>query len=276
MRRLGKVILLLFALLTGASAFASAPAGMTIEVLNGDWGAASARDIESVLKSVADVLVPYFPRHASARVVVGFSTNGPRVLARKLTDDAHQVFLNVRDARWDQFAYQFSHELCHIFSNYDERPINSKPGAREHQWFEETLCEAVSIVALRHLASSWRTSPPHAGWQDYAPAFSDYAQRLLRESHRHLASADSITDWYMRHQAALETNPYLRRENELLATLLVELLESTPGSLEAIGYLNLETPSEKGFAAYLVAWRDCCPESHRRFVQQVISLFSNI
>ena len=247
---------------------------LSIQVQPGDWGAASVQDIETVLKSIADVLLPDFPRHASARIVVGFSKAGPRVLAGKSPDGAHQVLLNVQGARWDQFAYQFSHELCHIFSNYDHREIGPAPASRSHQWFEETLCEVVSIVALNRLASSWKVSPPHAGWADYAPAFRRYAQRLLNDEHRHSPEI-SIAAWYRENESSLERNPYLREKNELAATVLLELFEAVSGSLETIGYLNLEAPSQEGFAAYLVSWYDCCPESHRPFVLRLMSLFAN-
>lgn len=257
-------------------AWATTPAasGLSIHVQAGDWGDASVRDIQAVLGSVADVLAPHFPRHASARVVVAYSKAGPRVLARKSSDGAHVVLLNVQDRRWDQFAYQFSHELCHIFSNYDQRPIGDDPASRGHQWFEETLCEAVSLITLKRVAAAWKTSPPHAGWEAYAPAFREYAARLLSGEHRRMQSQESLGAWYVRHQVALEGNPYIRDKNEQLATSLVDLFESTPGSLEAVGYLNVETPSEQGFAAYLAAWLDCCPPEHRPFVGRLIALLS--
>lgn len=276
MRHFRNLALLAAICLVASLASASTPASsrLSIQVQSGDWGNASVRDIEAVLNSVADVLAPYFPQHASARVLVAFSKMGPQVLARKSPDGAHLVILNVRDRRWDQFAYQFSHELCHVFSNYDRRPIGGQPASRDHQWFEETLCEAVSLVALNRLASSWKNSPPHAGWEDYAPAFREYAQRLLNGEHRRLPAQDSLAGWYLRHQVALEGDPYLRHMNEQLATSLLDLFESTPGSLEAIGYLNLEAPSKQDFAAYLAAWYDCCPEQQRPFVRRLISLFT--
>ena len=257
-------------------AWASAPESnrLSVRVQPGDWGNAAVDDVQAVLTSVADVLAPYFPRHAAARVVVNSSRTGPRVLARKSADGAHLVLLNVQDRRWDQFAYQFSHELCHIFSNYDQRPVAGDSAAREHQWFEETLCEAVSLVALTRLASSWKESPPRAGWDDYAPAFREYAERLLSAQHRRLPPQQSPSSWYVLHQAALESNPYHRDKNELLATSLLELFDSVPGSLAAIGYLNLEAPSERGLAGYLAAWYDCCPEQHRLFVRRLIALFT--
>ena len=263
--------------LLGLVPFAAAPAQsldvLSIRVQPGDWGNASVRDIQTVLTSVAEVLSPYFPRHATSRVVVGFSTSGPRVLASRSADGAHQVLLNVQDRRWDQFAYQFSHELCHIFTNHDQRPIGGDPASRPHQWFEETLCEAVSLLALKRLALSWSSSPPHTGWDAYAPAFGEYAERLQRAEHRRLPPHQSLSAWYGEHQSAMESNPYLRDENEVLAGSLLELFESTPGSLEAIAYLNVEAPSQPGFEGYLAAWYDCCPDQGRLFVRRVTALF---
>ena len=256
-----------------ASASVSVNGRLSIQVQPGDWGAANMQDIEIVLKSIASVLLPDFPRHASARIVVGFSQAGPRVLAEKSPDGAHKVLLNVQGARWDQFAYQFSHELCHIFSNYDHREMRWTPASRSHQWFEETLCEIVSIVALNRLASNWEESPPHAGWADYAPAFRRYAQRLLNDEHRR-SPAISIGTWYRENENSLARNPYLREKNELAATVLLELFEAMPGSLQTIGYLNLEPPSQEGFAAYLASWYECCPEWHRPFVLRLMSLFA--
>ncbi len=248
---------------------------MAIHVKHGDWGSARTQDIETVLASVADVLLPYFPQHASDRVSVASSSRqGPQVLLDKSPDGAYRVFLNVQDRRWDQFTYQFSHELCHIFTNYEHREISRDDVTRDHQWFEETLCEAVSIFTLHRMTSSWEHAPPYPQWKEYAPAFREYAERLLSEKHRRLPPNRSIGEWYQENREALQGNPYLREKNDLLATRLLSLLENTPGSLRAIGYLNLEKPSiNKSFEAYLESWYSCCPEGNRDFVSRVIALF---
>ncbi|MBI4291865.1 MAG: hypothetical protein HY661_10330 [Betaproteobacteria bacterium] len=278
MRFLWKIVVLAAACLASSFAWASPQGDIrpSIRVQAGDWGVASVQDIESVLNSVAEVLLPSFPRHASVRIVVAASKAGPRVLAERSSGGAHQVLLSVRDRLWDQFAYQFAHELCHIASNYDQREIGSAFGERSHQWFEETLCEVVSLVALDRLASRWKASPPHAGWEAYAPAFRRYADRLLKDEHRHFVPASSVAAWYRENEHSLEGNPYLREKNELAATALLELFQGTPGSLEAIGYLNLNPPSQEGFAAYLASWYKCCPEAHRPFVLRLISLFGAV
>lgn len=248
-------------------ACAWAQGAASIRVEPGDWGAASREDIGAVLASVAEVLLPDFPQYASVRINVAPGRNGPRVLEKKAADGAYQVELDVRDTRWDQFSYQFSHELCHIVSNFERREIAARP----HQWLEESLCEVVSIVALERLASRWQDAPPHAGWQSYAPAFARYAQRLLEAEHRALAPGASLSVWYRRNERALAANPYVRTRNELAATTLLDVFEA-PGALQAIGYLNLDAPRQGDLPAYLGAWHDCCPESHRRVVERLIAL----
>lgn len=251
-----------------ASAACSAP---SIRVQAGDWGAARVEDIGAVLGTVAEVLLPDFPKHSSVRIEVRSSRTGPRVLEEKTAEGAYQVELDVRDARWDQFAYQFSHELCHIVSNYDRREIASVAGGRPHQWLEETLCEAVSIVTLKRLASHWQEAPPYPGWASYAPAFTRYAQRLLDAESRKLPAGTTLVAWYHENEQALESNPYLRTRNEMAASALLDLFEA-PGGLRAIGYLNLESPAREDLASYLAAWQDCCPEAHRPLIERLILL----
>lgn len=280
MRSLLTLASLAWICLIGSSALAAtgstpSPARIAIQVEHGDWGMARTQDIEAVLTSVANVLLPYFPQRASDRIVVEYNRQGPRVLFEKSSSGAYRVFLNVQDTRWDQFAYQFSHELCHIFTNFEHREVGDGLATRDHQWFEETLCEAVSLFTLNRMTSSWERSPPYAGWEVYAPAFREYATRLLSEQHRRPAPHGSTAEWYKANQDALEGDPYLRQKNELLATWLLPLLENTPGSLAAIGYLNVERLSaDKSFRAYLESWYSCCPEEYRAFISNVIALFA--
>lgn len=247
--------------------------GIQVRVDAGDWGTAHPRDIEAVLTAVAESLLPSFPQHAGERVSVAYSAAGPSVLLEKSADGARRVFLKVQDARWDQFTYQFSHELCHIFTNHEHREVAPGVVARDHQWFEEALCEAVSLFALERMATRWEHAPPHPGWQGYAAAFRDYAQQLLQEPHRRLPPGETLGQWFSTHREALERNPYFRQENELLAVHLWSFFEAVPGSLAAVGYLNAE-PSlpAASFAAYLESWYDCCPAKHRAFVIQVMTL----
>jgi hypothetical protein len=269
----GPAMILLATSLAFAGEASHASGAIEIQVEAGNWGNAHPRDIEAVLTTVADTLLPSFPQHAAERISVAYSAAGPSVLLEKSSAGAHRVFLNVQDARWDQFTYQFSHELCHIFTNHEHREIAPGVVARDHQWFEETLCEAVSLVALERMASHWERSPPHPAWKAYASAFREYAQQLRNEPHRRLSPDETVEQWFAANREALERNPYLRQKNELLAVKLLALLETTPEGLEAIGYLNAEPSAPTGsLATYLESWYSCCPQRHRAFVIQVIAL----
>ena len=267
-----KIVLFLLWLFAGATS-CGAHAELLITVEPGDWGRAGIRDIKAVLQSVGDTMIQDFPNRAFGHVVVRHGESGPRVLARKTEKGAYRVELNVQGARWDQFAYQFAHELCHILSNYDQRPVASVSERRAHQWFEEALCEAVSIHTLRRMTAVWRHAPPRPGWESYASAFEDYAQRLSRAQHRQLAPDDTFKQWYARNLGYLEANPYLRARNELIALQFISLFDSSPGGIRAIGYLHHEAPTRPGFDAYLMSWLDCCPPEIRSVVLRIIALF---
>lgn len=269
----GIVMILLAASMGVAAETVPVRSAIEIRVEAGDWGQARPPDIEAVLTTVADTLRTSFPQRVAMRVSVAYSAAGPSVLVEKSADGAHRVFLNVRDARWDQFTYQFSHELCHIFTHHEHREIAPGVVTRDHQWFEEALCEAVSLVALERMAIRWEYSPPHPASKGYASAFRDYAQQLRNEQHRRLSPTETMEQWFAANREALKKNPYLRQKNELLAMSLLALLETVPDSLEAIGYLNAERPAPAGsFAGYLESWYRCCPPRHRAFVTQVIAL----
>jgi hypothetical protein len=251
--------------------------GPRIQVERGAWGTARVRDIEEVLTSVAAVLAPSFPQHASALISVEYSRAGPAVLFEKSAGGAYRVLLNVQDTRWDQFAYQFSHELCHIYSNFEHREIDSQAVVRNHQWLEESMCEGVSILALKRVAAAWEQSPPHPRWNEYSSAFRDYARRLVDEPHRRPSSNTSVAKWYRANQRRLDADPYARRKNEFLAARLLTCLENTPGGLESIGYLNLDASrTDIDIGTYLNSWYSHCPEKYRAFISQVIALLGEV
>jgi hypothetical protein len=108
----------------------------TIRVINGGWGNSDVTDIQKVLTTVADV----FPgqslngRRIAVRVVHRYGN--PMVSYERTSEGEFVVFLTARNDRWYQFAYQFSHEFCHILSSFDRKgagPSNSDRRQRS-QW----------------------------------------------------------------------------------------------------------------------------------------------
>ena len=250
--------------------------GIAITVAPGNWGEADLRDIQQVLESVANELRAQvaYPSDATLNIRVVPRSGAPRVLYQRGPAGEYVVQLTARNERWFQYAYQFSHELCHIFSNFDHKEMKGNEAVTDNQWFEETLCETASLSTLKHLALSWADTPPARKWVGYAPAFAAYADYLMAAEHRRLPDGQSLSRWYRENQAPLRENPYQREKNELAANALLPLFESTSGTWRAIRYLNPDkSAAGKGFDAYLAAWHAACPEEQKELVRQTMALF---
>lgn len=255
---------------------AAARKGIAITVAPGNWGAADVADIQRVLESVADELrlqVGYSPE---ARLNIRVVPRGvsPRVLYERGPAGEYVVHLTARNERWFQYAYQFSHELCHIFSNFDHKETANNEAVTNNQWFEETLCETASLFTLKRLAQTWAEAPPARKWAGYAPTFAAYADYLLTAAHRHLPASLSLDQWYRENQVPLRESPYQREKNELAATALLPLFEQAPGNWRAITYLNPDKASAtKDFRDYLADWHAACPAEQKELVRQTMALF---
>ncbi len=80
------------------------------------------------------------------KVLVSKGAHGPIVLFKKGENGEHLIKLATEKLHWAQYAYQFSHEICHVLCGYEN----------DHQgnlWFEETLCETASLYCLRRMSS---------------------------------------------------------------------------------------------------------------------------
>jgi hypothetical protein len=241
-----------------------------IRVTDGDWGKASARDIEILLNRVAAELLRHFPGRQLDPIVVSHSRSGPVVLYQKSPKNEYQVYLAAQDERWAEYVYEFSHELVHILANYQ---YHAPPHEARHQWFEETLCESASLYALKKFSLSWEQAAPRPGWHDYAPAFHRFTQRALTEPHRQLPANMTFLEWFQQNGAKLTGNPHRRNENELIANLLLPVLEQNP-DWRALAYLNLEQ-SEHGASFYhhLMGWHKNTPAANRELVAETLKIF---
>ena len=252
---------------------------LEIKIARGNWGQAELADIQRLLTLVANEFQSYvdFNRARELNIRVVPRSGPPRVLYELGSEGEYVVHLSARDKRWYQYAYQFAHELCHIYSNYDHKERNDKDEITTiNQWFEESLCEAASIFTLQSLAKSWEQSPPARNWVGYAQVFASYADHLLAQVHRHLPSVESIDHWYDEHQESLRENPYLRKKNELVATALLQIFEQDTHLLQAIIYLNRgKTSAGKDFYSYLNDWHRASPPESKMLAAQVMVLFGN-
>lgn len=247
-----------------------------IVVAPGSWGQITPDDVHWVLDTVARQVLSDVPplEHDPISIYVIPRNDFPEVLLERNPEGAYIVRLTARDERLYQFAYQFSHELCHILSNYDHKELRDGKLPIENQWFEESLCEAVSIFTLRRLAATWDEHPPLRKWAGYGSKFHAYADQLLSQKHRQLAPNQTFGDWYKANAASLSANPYDREKDELIAGQLLPIFAKNDTYWQSIIYLNpFRESAVQPFAQYLHDWYKASPEQSRVPVKGIFLLF---
>ena len=271
-------LILVFAMLIGIGALSRAPAaraaeapgGVTILVEGEGWGSADREEIETLLHAVADELITRRGGVLDQPVLVTHAPGSPVTLYERGGAGEYQIRLSARNRSWAQYAYQFGHELCHIMSNF-----GASAGVavrKRNQWFEEAVCEAAGLYALRSMATRWQIDAPYSAWKDYAPALRGYADRLVAEPHRRLPGGVSPGRWLHAKLDVLARDPYRRDDNEVVANLLLPLFERAPEHWAALRYLNLHpADATVDLSRYLRHWRSNAPREHRQFIDEVTS-----
>ena len=248
---------------------ASPVAGLSIRVEGDDWGAVSKQDIEAVLYSVAQVLMPAPAKKAGYSIVVAHDDRFPVVLYDRGAAGEYRVMLHARDANWHLYVYEFAHEFCHVMSNYGAQ---GDEGKRHNQWFEESLCETASLFALRTLADSWQAAPPAPHLAGGSVQLRWFYDLLAAEEHRH-PQGEGMAAWLQDREDELRQNPYQRRKNELVAMGLLPLFSAERGNWQALSYLNLD-PADRDCSLddYLEHWYHNAPAAQKPLVAGVRQL----
>jgi hypothetical protein len=243
-----------------------------IEVDDDGWGAGEPVEIGRILSAVAEEFRAPAAEHARPPIRVRHRFGGPLIDYDRDRDGWIVIRLSARDARWYQYVYQFAHEYCHLLAHFDRKQRDDEI-VREHQWFEESLCETASLYALRRLAVKWRDSTDPQ-LREAAAQLSQYFEQLLAEPHRGLDPGTDLAAWYFRNQETLRGKPYLRELNELAATRLLPLFESDASRWAALAYLNPIDPSPgQSFSDFLQAWSAASPPALRPLVAEIRALF---
>lgn len=244
--------------------------GTLIRVVDGEWGDAAPWQIEMLLNAIADEILQHFPGRELHPIAVSHSRNGPAVLYQKGPGNEYQVLLTASDQHWAEYVYEFSHELFHILANYE---YHAHPERERHQWFEEMLCETVSLYTLKRFSLIWNVAPPLPETSAYAPAIQTFTRRALSDPHRKLPAGVSFEQWFSRKAPLLVSRPYMRKENELVASLFLPVLEQN-SDWRAAAFLNVgQLSSSSSFEEFLVQWYRSTPPSLRAFVAESMQVF---
>jgi hypothetical protein len=254
-------------------ALAARSAGLGKLVIRVDaqgWGGGDARRITTVLEAVAGELLSKFPGRPLAPIRVSHSTQAPVVLYERGPGGETRIELTASGPDAGPYVYEFAHEFCHVLSNYERHPHHEV--TRNHQWFEEALCEVASLYTLKTLALSWQTTAPNAELAAAAPQLRQIADRFEQESHRKLPPGTTLASWYRASGEQLARGAYQRGSNEVVANLLLPLFEENPDLWEAIGFLNLDAPGTT-FQQYLQTWHDNAPPRYQDVIRYAMTLF---
>lgn len=266
MRYLKILLLIMLACFPATLPAFVAPAQVQLE--SKEWGDADPDDVRTVLQSVIEVISLYTAGRQFGNIIVRNDDTGPISTYEKGPNDEYIVMLNVHGRYWAQLTYQFSHEMCHLMSNYDLAPRNIS----RQQWFEESLCEAFSLFVLEEMAQRWQDNPPYPQWQEYAPKFLEYEQDNLKQAHRKLPKGMKLPKWYQQYQQALSADPYAqgRDLNELVANQLLPIFDEKPATWISINYLNLgEDTDDKSLNKYLTDWQTNAPAEWSPTIREI-------
>lgn len=241
---------------------------VAVQVEEGGWGNAEVVDVQAVLDSVIVVIQPYIANPRIEMVQVRSNTDGPISLYERGENGEFVILLDVKGPYWAQLAYQFSHEMCHVITNYDLAPNNSSG----QQWFDEALCEAFSLFVLEQMSSQWLEHPPYPNWRSYAPQFLKYREANLAEQHRQIPQGMRLPKWYQQYQTMLSDDPYARERelNELVATHLLPIFAENPENWRSINYLNLgDDDKDKSLAKFLEDWKMYAPTDFSLTIEHI-------
>ena len=240
---------------------------LKITVEGDDWGDAAKIDIEAVLHDAASHIGRLMRNPVSCRIRVipaPLDKRYPMTHPRLNDTDPVVIQLAVRNKLWAKFAYQFSHEFCHLLSNRCwEYPVAIHP----HGWFDESLCELASVFTLRRMGEQWKTHPPYPHWHDYADALTDYAnERLARKEHQ-LPEGEALYSWLLFQESSLRTDRYQRDKNAIVAYALIPVFEDMPSGWNATRDMPISLST---FKDYLIEWYERVLPEDKSFVQRIL------
>ncbi len=225
-------------------------------------------DIEAVCRSAGRQIWRHVEGTDGLVIEVAKGNDGPITFFKRGENGEFRVRLDTGGQAWSQYAYQFSHEVCHVLAGGSDDDAGNL-------WFEETLCETASLYSLRRMSEEWRSDAPYGNWRSYAPSLGDYAANVIRGRDDFLVIARvGLPAYYRKHADYLREHPTDRDKNGAMAVVLLAMFEREPERWGAVRWLN-PTPSPEGetFAEYLTKWRNAVPEKHTAFVEQVAELY---
>jgi hypothetical protein len=232
--------------------------------IDGDWGLSAPGDAAAVVRHMRSACLGGVPllsdRQPENLRVSNHTGTYPSVWLHTDIPTTAWIHVIVGTRDWCNLAYQFGHELGHVFSNsweIDARPRNPC------QWLEEALVEAFSLRGLRLLADDWLHAAPFPDDADYSASILSYRKTILaghREIGRDQGSALGVGSWYAARKWFLGRHGGLDAARGVVPAML-RLIEGDQTMVTDMGALNRWAGrSGVPLATYLDRWERSCAE----------------
>ena len=216
---------------------AASSSGLRITV-DESWELDNLDNVTRILNEAANYIYAHLRDNPKFHIVVGYDREmGPISLYRSDDQEFDRVLLSNTPLEFrPQIMYQFSHEFCHVISDYNRiRSTDSK-----NEWFHEALCELASIFVL------------HATEE---PALKKYIDDYLEESRELLAGIEEFGTWLLSKEEGLRTRAagrHDRKTNAVVAYRLHPLFKKYPKLWNTLWHLP---KSDSTIATYIEEWK---------------------
>ena len=234
--------------------------------LGGSWGHSAPADAATVIEAMRAACLAGVPllseRQPEKLRVDNHSGSNPSIWLHSEEPATGWILVIVGTRDWCNLAYQFGHELGHVFGNSWE--LDAQP-RNPCQWIEEALVEAFSLRGLGILAENWEHAPPFPNDAAYAASIRSYRKTILaryRKIAKAKGAAAEFSTWFRTHEAFLSAHGGLNAARAAVPALL-DMLEGDPALIADIGALN-RWPGRSGVPLhdYLDLWRQSCAALH--------------
>jgi len=236
---------------------------MLINVENGGWGSASTDNIMVLLVNTASQINKHMRRPFNGEIIVKWWEQGyPFTQYREAGTGPFTSYLPVQGTLWNQYAYQFSHEFCHILSDCE------KLSKKKNQWFHETVCEMASLFTLRSMSKEWAYKAPCSNWMSYASSLWDYAEESIRKVSPKLLRPEELQQWLSENEDYLLDHNNDKDKNLIVAVALLEIFEKIPGGWNTIARFP---NSDERFEQYLRVWQSMVDDADKVIINRILS-----
>ena len=221
---------------------AAATSGLQITV-DESWELDDLENVTNILNETANYIYSHLRDNPNFQVVVGYDREmGPISLYRSGDQQFDRILLSNNPLEYrPQIMYQFSHEFCHVISDYNRiRSTDSK-----NEWFHEALCELASIFVLHSTEE---------------PALKKYIDDYLKESRDLLVDIEEFGTWILSKEEGLRTRAagrHDRKTNAVVAYRLHPLFKQYPALWNTLWHLP---KSDSTLADYIEEWKQAIDE----------------